>query len=290
MSLTRRALLGILGAAGIAKAGSENRAPRSCQRRYRASAVILLCGVPIFSKRGVGAGYASIDESRDENLTTYTLRFAGGSWPDKVHGLNRLGMIEETVVENRAGEPLEANYFGFMTSAAEKNLDQAKQSFAASPGAMANYTATEGVVRDGRFRFHTLHFQFPARYTWADRARLREEVRASMGDAGNTSRDLSDKTNTFLNAVRHALSNSSKTTAEMLIYSGKLYRLTTDKQPENDSVMRLNGMLEEEATGQRTPFKIWFEKDAASILPLRIEYKAKPFLKLIFEYDPEVAS
>ena len=54
------------------------------------------------------------------------LQFAGGSWPQKAHGVNRLGFIQETVTEKSNGEPVDARYFGFMTSSAEKNFDQAK--------------------------------------------------------------------------------------------------------------------------------------------------------------------
>jgi len=35
----------------------------------------------------------------------------------------------------------------------------------------------------------------------------------------------------------------------------------------------------------RTPFKIWFEAGSEELPPLRFEYQAKPFLRLVFEAD-----
>ena len=37
-----------------------------------------------------------------------------------------------------------------------------------------------------------------------------------------------------------------------------------NKQPDG-ALMRLNGTLEETVTGQRTPFKLWYERDAGEL-------------------------
>src|SRR5271154_5189201 len=98
--INRRELLALLtGAFAQAATNPSPSAYRVWQQRYRANAVILFCGVQIFSKSDVGGGYAVVEEQRSGESTEVALQFAGGSWPEKAHGINRLGFIQETVVE-----------------------------------------------------------------------------------------------------------------------------------------------------------------------------------------------
>jgi hypothetical protein len=84
--------------------------------------------------------------------------------------------------------------------------------------------------------------------------------------------------------VRQALLNPAVKTEGSLVYNGKLFTLETEKQPDA-GLTRLNGTLHETATGQKSTFRLWYEKDSESFLPVKIEYRAKSFLKLIFEKD-----
>jgi hypothetical protein len=286
--INRRELLALFaGALAQAAALPTPSAYRVWQQRYRANAVILFCGVPIFSKSGVGGGYAVVEEQHSAGNTSLALQFAGGSWPQKAHGVNRLGFIQENVTENSSGEPVDARYFGFMTSSAEKNFDQAKQSFTESGSAGVPYTATQGEARSGQFPSTIYRMLLPNSLTWADCPRLIHDMRATIDNASGTPQPpvAYRSPNTFLNSVRQALLNPAVKTEGSLVYNSKLYTLETEKQPDAD-LMRLNGTLHETATGQKSTFRLWYEKDSESFLPVRIEYRAKSFLKLVFEKDP----
>jgi len=286
--ITRRELLALFGGAvAHAAANPVPGAYRVWQQRYRANAAILFCGIQIFSKSDVGGGFAVVEELRSGEFSQIALQFAGGSWPEKAHGVNRLGFIQETVSEKANGEPVDARYFGFMTSSAEKNFDQAKQSFTASGEKPVPYTATQGAARGGRLPSTIYSMFFPNSMTWADCPRLIHEVRAAVDNSSGAPLDaVRYKTpNTFLNSVRQALLNPAVKTEGSLVYNGKLYTLETEKQTEDSRLMRLSGTLRETATGQKSTFRLCWEPDSGSFLPTRIEYRAKPFLKLVFEKD-----
>ena len=286
--INRRELLALFGGALAQAASIPNPgAYRVWQQRYRANAVILFCGVPIFSKSGVGGGYAVVEELRSAATTSVALQFAGGSWPQKAHGVNRLGFIQENIAENSSGEPVEARYFGFMTSSAEKNFDQAKQSFSDGGSDRIPYTATQGIAKGGQFPSTIYRMLLPNSLTWADCPRLIHDMRSTVDTASGTAQPTVAfrSPNTFLNSVRQALLNPANKTEGSLVYNSKLYTLETEKQTDA-GMMRLNGTLHESATGQKSAFHLWYEKDSDSFLPVRIEYRAKSFLKLVFEKDP----
>jgi hypothetical protein len=286
--INRRELLALLtGAFAQAATNPSPSAYRVWQQRYRANAVILFCGVQIFSRSGVGGGYAVVEELHSGGNTQVALQFAGGSWPDKAHGVNRLGFIQENVTEKSNGEPIDARYFGFMTSSAEKNFDQARQSFIETGSKPVPYTAIQGASRGGRFPSTLYRMFLPNSLSWADCPNLIRDIRATIDTSSGTPQPpvAYRSPNTFLNSVRQALLNTGLKTEGSLVYNGKLFTLETEKQPDA-GLTRLNGALHEIATGQRSTFRLWYEKDSDSYLPVRIEYRAKSFLKLIFEKDP----
>jgi hypothetical protein len=289
--INRRELLALLaGACANAATVPAPGSYRVWEQRYRANAVILFCGVQIFSKSGVGGGYAVVEEVRSGENAEIALQFAGGSWPDKAHGVNRLGFIQETVTEKSGGDPVDARYFGFMTSSAEKNFEQAKQSFASAGDKPVPYTATLGTARGGRFPSTIYRMFLPNSITWSDCPRLIREVRSTVESSTGTPLEAVSyrSPNTFLNSVRQAILNPAPKTEGSLVYNGKLYTLETEKQPEAGHTMRLSGTLHETATGQKSTFRLWYENDGVSFLPTKIEYRAKSFLKLVFEKDSTV--
>ncbi len=72
-------------------------------RKYTANATVMLFSIPLFSRAGVGSGYALVEESGP----TLSIQFGAGSYPESARGLNRLGFIQEAVVEERPGVPSE---------------------------------------------------------------------------------------------------------------------------------------------------------------------------------------
>jgi hypothetical protein len=235
----------------------------------------------------VGGGYAVVEEIRSGENTQVALQFAGGSWPDKAHGVNRLGFIQETVTEKSTGEPVDARYFGFMTSSAEKSFDQAKQSFSETGTKPVPYTATRGAARSGQFPSTIYRMFLPNSLTWSDCPRLIHDIRATVDRTDGVPQEpvRYQSPNTFLNSVRQALLNPAAKTEGSLVYNGKLFTLETEKQADG-ALTRLSGTLHETATDQKSTFRLWYEKDSESYLPVRIEYRAKSFLKLVFEKDP----
>jgi len=56
--------------------------------------------------------------------------------------------------------------------------------------------------------------------------------------------------------------------------------------PVSGAVIRMNARLTEKETGEKTPFRMWYQAGAERTPPLRFEYQAKSFLRLTFEADP----
>src|SRR5579859_945220 len=95
-------------------------------RPYQATATILVLGIPIFKRKDVGAGCASVETGASGGQKVTALQFAAGSNPERARGLNRLGLMREAVVEQDA-RLVTTSYAGFMTSSPEKSLDQGRQ-------------------------------------------------------------------------------------------------------------------------------------------------------------------
>jgi hypothetical protein len=274
------------------------------QRRYRASATITLLSVPVFSRADVGTGFTVIEDAATDDGRTVAIQFGAGSWPETAHGLNRLGYIQEVVVNSHAGETAECAYFAFMTSSQEKNLDQGKMALENKSGTIP-YAAAEGIGKSGQFTSRLDRIAFPSALTWRDYPVLIEKVRNAVAGESpeqTTSRQFSGAT--FLYCVRKALLATEEKTSANLIYNGKEFELRTAKEPDTamgekmaerglvnhaGQVMRLNATLHDFQTGVVTPFRVWHEAGAEHLPPLRFEYQAKSFLRLAFEYDPGTA-
>ena len=82
------------------------------------------------------------------------------------------------------------------------------------------------------------------------------------------------------------------------IYSGRPYRIRLARSVDRKAtayfrerrliggqaeVIRVSGRLRREAGGKETDFRLWIPGGAERPLPLRIEYQAKSYLRLVFE-------
>ncbi|MEO8660649.1 MAG: hypothetical protein ABI693_19420 [Bryobacteraceae bacterium] len=281
----------------------QTQSNRHARRLYRADAVITLFNIPIFSRAGVGGGFAVYDETTDHEGRRVSLQFAGGSRPDRAKGLNRLGYIHEVVLE-RNSAPAEAAYFGFMTSSPEENLDEAKKALEASNG-MLPYTAVDGSTGPGRMRSSNARFLFPPSYNWSNNDSLIREVRTKFPKESRVPVEArltaAGVPWTFLYTVAQAASTSSAKSEWSYVYNGKQYKLRTEKNSDlkagkklvekglatkSENVWRLSGVITGPDKGPETPFKVWMEQAPQSMLPLRIEFQARSFLRLVFEFDP----
>jgi hypothetical protein len=271
--------------------------------RYVANATITLFSIPLVSKSSVGSGYAVVEEAGN----TLAIQFGAGSWPASARGLNRLGFIQEAVTEERPGYPAECAWLAFMTTSQEKNLDQAKKAVDTSSG-MVPYSASQGCGRNGSFASRVERLEFPGRYTWRDITQLVGRAREAMADGVGEQHEVmtpgtehgTRQPATFLYVVRRAMLDAGARTTACLVFNSKQFQLDTQKEEDAEagahfssrqlvrpsgSVTRMDAVLTEKRTGERTPFHLWYEAGAEQKPPLRFEYQAKSFLRLTFEAD-----
>jgi hypothetical protein len=270
-------------------------------RKYTASATVMLFGIPLVSRSSVGSGYAVVEAAAQ----TLSIQFGAGSYPENARGLNRLGFIQEAVVEERPGQPVECAWLAFMTTSKETNLDQAQKALAKqaveASGAMVPYSASQGIGHHGSFHSRVDRLEFPSKYTWRDITQLVEQARASMTDLTGKEPQAApasqEKSATFLYQVRRAILDPHVRTSSSLVFNGKEFQL--DAVKENDaaagahfgrSVIRLNATITEKHTGIKTPFRLWYEAGSDLSLPIRFEYQAKSFLRLTFEADAKAGA
>lgn len=280
----------LAGAPGVLRA----RESAVWRRRYRASAAVSLFLMPVASRDEVGSGFIQIEE-RDDAIA---IQLGAGSFPERARGLNRLGFIQELIREENAGVPAECSYFAFLTSAAENSREDAGSEFA-----VAN-----AVGRDGCFTSRVGNIRLAPAVTWRDYPEVTARVRAAAA-AGTDCRITERKLRrgeaapaTFLYAVRAALRDPQRTAARALLYNSREFLLRTSKEADAaagahfvgrnlaasaSGVFVVSAELLERATGKITPFRVWFELGQEHMPPLRFEYQAKSFLRLVFEADPE---
>ncbi len=293
-----------LAALPSAPAGAVDAALQS--RRYRADAVVTVLSIPIVTKSGVGSGFAEMEETGPDNQRKLSLRFAAGSLPDKAAGLNRMGYIQEEIIR-RGNEPAKAGYFGFMTSSDEHDLDEARQAMKQGQDTSSlPYSVIAGSAEPGGYRAFKTRFYPDGSYTWADwnglLAQARHVAASSTGQA--PARDLDDNGTvpapmlcTLVEAMRHDEENLER----LFVWGDQEYVLKVRKDRDEKmgarladrnltdrpaDVVRLTGKASNRHTGKGSKFRLWYDAGGESILPLRIEYRPRSFLHLIFEADP----
>ncbi len=274
-------------------------------RVYRADAVVSLLSITVFSRAGVGSGFAGYREARRSGESIATMRFAGGSFPQRAHNLNRFGLIQEVVI-SKDGAPTEAAYFGFMTSSPEEGLSDAKRAMDANAGT-AQYVAAEGHLTANRFRATQNRFFFPARFTWADRNSMMQEVRSRFQAGERVVRDSALDGGKWPNTLMHLMAAAIREHPDHLdadyVYNAKQFHLRLDKSADPKAgaafaakgltkrpadVVQFRGVIKDYKTAKLTKFRIWTEEGTPTLLPLRIELQARSFLALSFEFDPNL--
>jgi hypothetical protein len=271
-------------------------ADRTVERRYRADAQILLMGLPLFHRAGVGGGSVVWSDSKDQDGNVLRhLEFMGYSSPERAAGLNRLGFIRELTRTGAAGE--ESIYFGLMTASNEATAEEAKAALA-SKSTEAPYSAIEGRVGSAGVSTISAHFMGPAKVTADRRAELVAMAQQALATGERKDAEFRGAP-PFLNALADAL-NGPEQTQSRFVYSGRAYQLSIKQAPDakaadffqkrriiaaGTQVIRAAGKLRRESGGNETEFHLWVAKGEARKLPLRIEYQPKSFLRLTFEAE-----
>lgn len=281
---------------------------RTRSQRYRADAVITLFSFPIYSRKGVGSGYAIEELWKQDNASFQSLQFAAGSLPARAVGLNRLGFIQE-LTQSDPGRAPETSYFGFMTESKEESLDEARKA-AKQKDSGGRYKALVGLLRLGEARSRVFNVDAASADGWADWDRLLPSVRQTVQKERQTPKTTESvqsavpaSTGSFLSAVISEMTSKPGTNDRHFIYGKgrhrlrversvdpKMGRTLTEKSIASSAgrVFRLEGTVTDGGSGKKSKFRIWYEPGEESVLPLRFELQPRSFLHLVFESDAAV--
>jgi hypothetical protein len=253
-------------------------------RRYRVDATILLCGISIFTRKGVGGSYASVEAGSTSEAKALALQFAAGSWPDRAKGLNRFGILQEVIVE-RQGEYPEFTSAGLITSSKEEDLGQAKNAFRTT-GGRARIVLARGESSRGQLRCWTKATEISSDHTWAQAAALLSDL-AREEPEYTPYETAVDRTTTFLAAMRRAALYSQPSFHSQFVHNGKLYSLETHRRPA--AAGERTGEIRNSHGQKSADFRTFYATGDDSGIPIRIEYRAKSYLRLVFEFEEESA-
>jgi hypothetical protein len=276
--------------------------PETQERWYRADADITLFGITIFSRGNVGGGFARITETSTSPGPNVRLLFVSGSLPERAHGLNRMGYIEESVSPGQQGR---AKYLGFMTASGEESLADAKKALHGSAGGDVEFVASRGEIDQTSAHNTVRHLPLPSSARWTDAPRLREAVEEDLAQPGSGDgyADLShgQRPGTFLYTVLTMVRSPARVTDASFVHNGKLFRLHAVKRPDAKAgaqfaearlmsapgdAMEMAGLIRNAKTGDETTFHVWFDRTSPNSLPLRFEFQPRSYLKLVFEAQP----
>ena len=269
-----------------AQSAATPPAPVVC-RTYRCDAVILFLGMTLYRRPGVGGGEASLKETCDGDARLHTYFFAGGSDPQRAHGMNRLGWIRETVVAS-GGAPSAADYFGVMTFSPEESFERARKAWDDPGSGRSAFSAVSGRNVAGRSRSAVTHFEYGSGAIWSDRGLIDHAQSTFRGpvDWRETAwpHSPTQPPPTFLFALATLLKQRQKRTAGRYVYNEQEYTLELDTLPPGkDRLVPIHGKIRNLCTGKESLFRLWLEAGSTSIVPVRIEYQPRAYLRLTFE-------
>ena len=254
------------------------------QRRYRVDASILLLGAPIFTRQAVGGGYASVEACTDQGTEASALQFAGGSSPARAHGLNRFGILREAVVHRR--DATELSFAGLMTRSHEQSLEQGRKALVPSQG------GAEAVVARGRAVGSASETSVQ---TWIDSidlapdrdwSNLNETLSEVLRrEPGTAPRQTSQASATFLHTMRLAALCPEPLFRREFTHAGKGYWLETRRHPQRP--LELAGTIHDLAGNRTAEFHTAYSSGDPSGIPIRVDYRPRPFLRLTFEAELE---
>jgi hypothetical protein len=303
-AISRRAFAGMLAGAGLARAfgtspsrvetNGGHTACLNLDRHYRADAHVLLFGASFFHREGVGGGCVVWREFAAGGPARL-LEFNGFSLPERAAGLNRMGFLCETLRLAQSG-PGECSYFGLMTSSPEESAEEARRALH-SDAKEQTYTAIDGRLSAGETRTTVGHFT--ARTSGPQFVELEQRARQALAaaDVVAAPEPAPEYSQSFMQAIASLLLRPDSQQARYS-YSGRRYRLQLTRSRDvkacarfrecglirgSTDVVRVSARVRCEADGKETEFRLWIADPAERPLPLRIEYRAKSYLRLVFE-------
>jgi hypothetical protein len=188
-----------------------------------------------------------------------------------------------------------------MTASPEETAEEARKALHPA-GKEITYTTIDGRLAPGEVDTVIAHFTAPAAWSMGNRAELLENSRRALSSVPPRPPDFSvPKTplRPFLQTLADEL-RSPKQAEAPFTYAGRLYHLSLQRSEDskatsnfrsrgllsaNAHAVRVSGKLRRASGGKETDFRLWIEDGAAEPLPLRIEYQAKSYLRLVFEAE-----
>jgi hypothetical protein len=308
--MTRRALFRMLRTAALPLAAralpfaglewNDLKSPDfSAERRYRADAQVFLLGIPFLHRQGVGGGSVLWRESAEPGgALLRLLEFHGYSLPARAAGLNRLGFVRE--LSRRVNDKsVESIYFGLMTASPEESAEQARGALH-STAKEQTYTTIDGRIVPSGSEVSIAHFAAPSTVSGAQQQELLDLARKALAATPRSTGGPAapqGRAPSFLQALAELVAHPERSEATY-IYSGRAYSLWVDRTGDpkttalfrerrlidgDTGIIRVTGTLRRQAGGNKIGFRIWVPHPSAHPLPLRIEYQAKSYLRLVFE-------
>jgi len=264
-------------------------------RRYRADAHLLVFGLPMLHRQGVGEG-SVIWREFAAGVPARLLEFHAFSAPERAAGLNRMGLIRELARTGESGG--ECIYFGLMTASPEETPAAGRDALHSSAKEQT-FTAIDGRIGSGRTETAIAHFTAPASVSGRCTTEVLELARRALASAQTVAVPQAEEeySQSFLQCLAGLLLQPEKAEGRYL-YSGRRYRLQLSRSSDNkattyfgergligssERVIRVAGQVHREAGGVATEFRLWTADGAKRPLPLRIDFRAKSYLRLVFE-------
>ena len=274
-------------------AQSELELPNPVVRTYRADVVVILLGLPVFARKGVGYASAVVREATEGKRGLVALRFAGGANPQRTHGFKYDGSLEEVVLQDGPTVP-QAAYFGFVTSSTNESYDQARQRILARRKSRDSFVAAEGLHIAGRARCEKSSVSLPGEAV-EDLGELNQRIRACFRDADRAATELPTPggaaATTFLYSVLTALSSGD--TRSQLELCPQRQSVPVGMGASGGSASRRLDAFHRPhpglATHQASTFRLWLD-DRQSHLPVRIEFQPRSYLRISLESEPADAT
>lgn len=273
-------------------ADSQVALPDPAIRHYRVDVVVTLLGVPIFSRKAIGAAFASFREAAPGDRKIVALQFAGGANPERTHGFKYDGSMEEAIVERGSTRP-QAAYFGFVThSSKDENFDQARQRVMNKTKPAGGYTAAQGVHTAGSARCEKSSVSLPDQRR--DLPELIQKIREGFHDSDHVATELhtsgDSAASTFLYSVLTALRSPESHSQIGYVHNATEYRLDWERatdQRDGSATTRFTGRILSASAHRISTFRLWH--DNQTYLPLRIEFQPRSYLRLNLECEPAEA-
>ena len=255
------------------------------QRLYRVDAARTVLTSPLHWFRDIGHGFLVLEEANNASV----LRFGATSSPEKAHGFDRTGFIEEASVDQEyAG-------FGFITAGHDSHTGSADPGFTAMDlyaRGQQCWFKRAGVPADGQSRLQL--------------DRLIGLIRGAFPQSGGMHQQvqLGGPHPTFLHAVLKAVKGPADRFHCTYVYNAKQFDLSVERHEDPrmasalcsrgltklaDTIRRYEGFIKDgagQSTNRQWNFRFWREEGTATRLPLRIEFQPKPILRLSLELTP----